>query len=128
MQSTLKQWTWVELEARKVLTDIARRIEEDHLEKEVVENMHENTIKDNMGEDIQVPSKIIKEHERGPMVMSQSRVEQPKLTTLWKTQITRQTEEQTRRARILKGEGNSRTTGQDTTMEVALIRGRENHQ
>ena len=56
-------------------------------------------------ERIIVPSKLIKEQERGPMVMSQSRVEQLKLTTLWKTQITRQTEEQARRARILKGEG-----------------------
>ena len=72
-----------------------------------MENKHENKniIKDNMGEDTQLPNMIIGEQERDPMVMRKNKIKQPKLTTLWKTQITRQTEEQARRARILKGEG-----------------------
>ena len=91
VQSEIKTWTWLEMEARKLITDIADKIVKEGMERSQQREQEEGFIDTNLNE-VTVALGLETQPPKGK--------EQAKIGDLWTKLISRQKEEQARRDRV----------------------------
>ena len=109
-QSLLRPWTWLQMEARKIIIEIANKVEADRIKKS------ENDGSLMLGEQQPILSDHKSRDDDSKVVMS---VKEQNITSLWNRQRIKLLDEQSRLQRILIGERKRAELIEKVTLEMA---------